>query len=88
MKRLIIVVLAVAAAMFSSTGIARADLLSVRVCMVLDDYPSTSGVIGVVDALVDEGYTAYQAGRIVGEAVRDVCPEHMDLVMRVASALV
>lgn len=74
--------------MYGSAAVARADLGwdMIRVCTVLDDYPTISGVLGVLRGLTDEGYTAREAGWIVGRAVRDVCPEHMNLALRFAQA--
>jgi hypothetical protein len=47
------------------------------VCAVLDDYPSGSGVWGIVQAIVGEGYLSYfEAGQVVGMSVSNFCPEH------------
>jgi hypothetical protein len=68
--------------------VANAIPAEVRVCMVLDDYPNASGVIGILRALIDdEGYSPYDAGAVMGRAVRDVCPEYTSLVIRVVSQL-
>jgi hypothetical protein len=66
---------------------AKADSTELAVCMTLDDYPTISGVVGVLNALIEEGYTPYRAGEIIGQTVRDHCPEHMGLILRAASAM-
>jgi len=68
-------------------GVAHADTEAVAVCMVLDDHPTTSGVMGIARAMFDDGYSGYEAGRIFREAVDDVCPEHKRLVTRVIDAI-
>lgn len=52
------------------------------VCGVIDHYPSTGGVLGVVRAITDEGFTPYEVGEIVGLSVADICPRHLGLVQR------
>lgn len=48
------------------------------VCQVLDEYPSVAGVTGVVQAVMsDSGFSPYDAGTVVGVAVRDYCPRHI-----------
>jgi len=66
------------------TGVARADSLddyivtnAPVVCSLLDDYPSVSGVEGLVIALHDEGFTGEEAGEIIGRSVVGWCPRHM-----------
>lgn len=55
------------------------------VCAVLDDgYASFNGIIGIGRALMDEGYTAREAGQIVGIAIRDICPQYIPLLRRFA----
>jgi len=65
------------------TGIARANPLddyvvdnAATVCSLLDDYPSVSGVEGIVIALHDKGFTGEEAGEIIGRSVVGWCPEH------------
>ena len=58
---------------------ARSDAI---ICEVLDDYPSIEGVIGIGLALQDEGYSAYNAGVAIAEAVVNECPEHTTLMRR------
>jgi hypothetical protein len=56
------------------------------VCDVLDDYPSFSGIIGVARGIQEDGFTAYQAGEVIGLSVTEICPWHTGLVMRFAHA--
>jgi len=72
------------AAAVLGTGIARANPLdeyvidnAATVCSLLDDYPSVSGVEGLVIALHDEGFTGEEAGEIIGRSVVGFCPRHM-----------
>ncbi len=55
------------------------------ICSVLDDYPSIQGVIGIGLALKDEGYSAYNAGVAIAEAVVNECPEYETLMRRFAA---
>jgi len=53
------------------------------VCEVLDEYPSLAGVTGVVQGVInDSGFTPYQAGTVVAEAVIIYCPQHLPLLHR------
>jgi hypothetical protein len=72
---------------FGVVVVARADSVTLAICMTLDDYPSISGVNGILNGLMEGGFTPRQAGFKMGEAVTDVCPEHQDLVIRFAEAL-
>jgi Na+/H+-translocating membrane pyrophosphatase len=72
---------------FGVAVVARADTVTLTICMTLDDYPSISGVAGVLSSLMESGFSPRQAGYKLGEAVEAVCPEHHDLVMRFANAL-
>ena len=85
--RILMLVLLVIVGAIESMAVARADGMQIAVCMTLDDYPTISGVTGVLKGLIEEGYSPEDAGFVIGRAVRDVCPEHMDLVMRYANAL-
>lgn len=53
------------------------------VCDVLDDYPTVDGVSGVVAGVMnDSGFTAYDSGAVVAEAVMLFCPYHVPLLRR------
>ena len=71
------------------TGTAHADaaqdyeaLYGSAVCMTLDDYPSVSGMLGIMQSIVEDGLTEYQAGEVVGIAVHDRCPEYTGLARK------
>lgn len=72
------------------TGIAKADpqqnyaaINAGPICSVLDDYPSIAGVTGVLQGVQnDSGFTPYQAGQSVAEAVIGWCPRHLALLKR------
>ena len=49
------------------------------VCSVLDDYPSVSGMLGIMQAIVEDGMTEYQAGEVVGISIYRLCPEYQGL---------
>lgn len=79
------------AAWFSTQ--AKADQLTVeqyagangpRVCRVLDAFPTFDGIGGVADAIVNEGFSYYEAGEIEALAVLTFCPAHTDLLRRYA----
>lgn len=46
------------------------------VCSVLDEYPSVSGMLGIMQSITKDGLTEYQAGEVVGIAISDRCPEY------------
>lgn len=52
------------------------------VCSVLDQYPTFAGIVGIAQAITDDGFTAYEAGQVIAMSVSDVCPRHTDLVRR------
>lgn len=49
-------------------------------CEVLDDYPSVAGLTGVMQAVVEDGFTSRQAGEIVALSIYEYCPNHADLI--------
>lgn len=51
------------------------------VCTTLDDYPSESGILGIGEAIIEDGLTAFQAGEVMYYAVADICPRHLGLIM-------
>ena len=52
------------------------------ICSVLSEYPSIQGVIGIGLALKDRGYSGYDAGQAIGEAVINECPQYLPLMRR------
>jgi len=76
-------------ALFVWTAPAKADLSDDEaalyrsaVCSTLADFPTTDGVLGIGLALKDEGYSGYDAGRIIGSAVINECPRFIPLMRR------
>lgn len=53
------------------------------VCSTLDQFPTVAGVAGVGDGIVaDSGFTYFQAGRVIADAVNGWCPRHLPLLQR------
>lgn len=53
------------------------------VCSTLDDYPnSLDAVIGIGQAIRDDGLTLYQAGEVIQISVQQMCPRHLGLLKR------
>lgn len=52
------------------------------VCAVLDVYPSPAGVIGIAQAIVDDGLSFNQAGQVVALSVLTECPQHQPVIDR------
>lgn len=46
------------------------------VCGTLDNIRTADGVLGVIQAIQDDGLTAREAGAAVALSVSDVCPRH------------
>lgn len=59
-----------------SDALAYAAEYGPAVCSVLDDYPSVSGMLGIMQAIVEDGMTEYQAGQVVGISIYRLCPEY------------
>lgn len=52
------------------------------VCSTLDDYPSFDGIIGIGQAIRDDGLTLFQAGEVIQISVQEICPRHTGLLKR------
>lgn len=60
-----------------------AGVVAPAVCSTLDDYPTIPGLLGVLNGIAhDSGFSAYDAGRVVGMSVYGSCPRHAGLVER------
>ena len=70
----------------STTVVAYAATFGGIVCDVLDDHASLGGVQGVIQGVQADGFTAYEAGQIVGLSVAEICPRHTALILRFANA--
>lgn len=64
--------------------VAYAATYGAAVCSVLDDYPTVDGVVGVGQAIMEDGLSAYQAGGVIGLSVIEICPRHTGLMNRFA----
>lgn len=63
-----------------------ADKYYSAICSTISDYPSPGGVYGVVQGVVsDSGFSYYDAGRSIGLAVSQYCPENLPAVRRFVS---
>jgi hypothetical protein len=93
LKRLLVSM--AAGAVLAGTGIgwatdARADAgtdyaagNAARICATLDAYPTLNGIMGVGQAIVNEGYMSfYDAGRAIAVSIAVVCPQHQPLMER------
>ena len=47
-----------------------------QICQLLDEYPTTNGILGLIDAIVSDGLTAGQAGGAIAYSVAAICPTH------------
>ena len=70
----------------STAVVAYAATFGGVVCDVLDDYPTPAGVIGIAQAIQDDGLSAYEAGQVIGLSVAEICPRHTGLMLRFANA--
>lgn len=69
-----------------SVVVAYAATYGGAVCSTLDDYPSFSGIIGIGQAIADDGLSFYQAGEVIALSVLDICPRHTALMDRFSEA--
>ena len=51
-----------------------------EICKTLDDYPNTSGYVGIGNVIMKDGFGPEQAGQIINEAVWNYCPRHSELL--------
>ena len=70
----------------STAVVAYAATFGGIVCDVLDDYPTTSGIIGIAQAIQSDGLSSYEAGQVIGLSVSEICPRHTALILRFANA--
>ena len=50
------------------------------VCPVISKHYTTNGLLGVLIAIRDDGFSDYEAGQIVGLSVSEYCPENYPLL--------
>ena len=46
------------------------------VCGTLSDFPNLNGILGLIEAIRDDGLTAGQAGAAIGLSVAEACPRY------------
>lgn len=56
------------------------------VCLTLDEYPTGAGVMGVVSAIMDDGFYADDAVDVINAAVGNYCDRHWQLLVNVGKA--
>ena len=56
------------------------------VCPTLDSHPSTSGVLGIAEAITDDGFAADDAVDIINASVWEFCPWHWPLLVGIGQA--
>ena len=61
-------------------SIAYASTFADAVCTTLDEYPNRYGVIGVSEAIRDDGLSMEQAGWVIILSVNEVCPRHVHVL--------
>ena len=54
------------------------------VCQTLDEYPTEAGIIGIGNAITEDGLTPFQAGEVIYYAVDELCPRHMERILAFA----
>lgn len=50
------------------------------VCQVLDEHDTTAGMLGIGQAIMEDGLSAYQAGQVLALSVTEICPRHTGLL--------
>jgi len=65
--------------------IAYASQFGDAVCTTLDEYPSFDGLLGIGQAIIEDGLNAYQAGQVIALSVVEICPRHLALVQAAAT---
>ena len=50
------------------------------VCSTIADYPTTNGLLGIMNTAEGEGLTAFQAGQAVGISIYSTCPRYGYLI--------
>ena len=58
----------------------------IAVCPTLDNHPSTSGVLGIAEAITDDGFGADDAIDIINASVYEYCPRHWPLLVAIGQA--
>jgi len=56
------------------------------ICTTLDDYPTAAGVVGISNAIVEQGYTRDSSVDILNASVMLYCDQHWPLLVAVGKA--
>lgn len=56
------------------------------VCAVIDEYPTVSGVLGVMRGIENDGFAADSAVDIINASVDQDCPRHWPLLQAIGRA--
>ena len=56
------------------------------VCSTLDQYPTFDGILGIGQAMIEDGLTGYQAGQVIATSAIEICPRHIALVRSFADS--
>lgn len=91
----LLVLAAFGALLTAGTGVAKADgILSDSerayvstyhdaVCQTLDSYPTYAGVMGIAQAIMDEGWAGDSTADIMNASVQGFCPRHWTLLVTI-----
>jgi len=56
------------------------------VCPTIDEYPTPGGVMGVMQGIVQDGFTPDSAVDIINASVQQYCPSHWPLLQAIGAA--
>ena len=56
------------------------------VCSTLDQYPTFDGILGIGQAMTEDGLTGFQAGQVIATSAIEICPRHIALVRSFADS--
>lgn len=66
-----------------------ADRYGTAVCATIDqtigEYSNDDVFMGIGQAVIEDGYSAYQAGQILFWSIEQYCPQHLDRIMAFAA---
>lgn len=62
------------------------ELNGTVVCEVIDQYHSVAGVMGVAEAITEQGFTASDAVDIINGSVQEHCPRNWSLLVAIGKA--
>lgn len=62
------------------------ELHGAQVCSVIDKYHSMGGVMGVAEAISEQGFSASDAVDIINASVQEYCPRNWSLLQAIGRA--